>query len=104
MGRWGWADGHSGLARATNDVTDGIRSVSSLLVAGRLLVHSSFEGSLGELPACSRDPKATERGEDAPLKIDNHSADALRFVHLTTHEWRPPAHRNMSDQVRRRPV
>ncbi|MEU9140390.1 PBSX family phage terminase large subunit [Streptomyces sp. NPDC048404] len=84
-----WQDGHPGLARATNDVTDGIRSVAALLAAGRLLVHESCEGLLAELPAYSWDPKATERGEDAPLKVNDHSADALRYVvHSTAHEWR----------------
>ncbi|MBI0374739.1 PBSX family phage terminase large subunit [Streptomyces albiflaviniger] len=84
-----WQDGHPGLARASNDVADGIRSVSSLLAAGRLLVHESCEGLLDELPGYSWDPKATERGEDAPLKVDDHSADALRYVaHSTAHEWR----------------
>ncbi|WP_282792079.1 PBSX family phage terminase large subunit [Streptomyces sp. CC224B] len=84
-----WQDGHPGLARAANDVTDGIRSVSSLLAADRLLVHESCEGLLAELPGYSWDPKATERGEDAPIKVDDHSADALRYVvHSTAHEWR----------------
>jgi PBSX family phage terminase large subunit len=84
-----WQDGHPGLARATNDVTDGIRSVAALLAADRLLVHASCAGLLDELPGYSWDPKATERGEDAPLKIDDHSADALRYVvHSTAHEWR----------------
>jgi PBSX family phage terminase large subunit len=84
-----WQDGHPGLARASNEVADGIRSVSSLLAADRLLVHESCEGLLGELPGYSWDPKATERGEDAPLKVDDHSADALRYaVHSTAHEWR----------------
>lgn len=84
-----WADGYPGLARASNEVADGIRSVSSLLAAGRLLVHRSAEGLLGEMPGYSWDPKATERGEDAPLKFDDHSADALRYVvHSTAHEWR----------------
>lgn len=84
-----WQDGHPGLARATNDVTDGIRSVSSLLAADRLLVHGACEGLLAELPGYSWDPKATERGDDAPIKVDDHSADALRYViHSTAHEWR----------------
>ncbi|TGB14411.1 PBSX family phage terminase large subunit [Streptomyces sp. MZ04] len=84
-----WQDGHPGLARATNDVTDGIRSVSSLLAADRLLVHDSCEGLLAELPGYSWNSKATERGEDAPIKVDDHSADALRYViHSTSHEWR----------------
>ncbi|PJN40502.1 terminase [Streptomyces sp. CB02959] len=85
-----WQDGHPGLARASNAVADGIRSVSSLLAAGRLLVHQSCEGLLAELPGYSWDPKATERGVDAPLKVDDHSTDALRYaVHSTAHEWRP---------------
>ncbi|WP_208974124.1 PBSX family phage terminase large subunit [Streptomyces malaysiensis] len=80
-----WQDGHPGLARASNEVADGIRSVSSLLAAGRLLVHESCEG----LPGYSWDPKATERGEDAPLKVDDHSANALRYaVRSSAHEWR----------------
>ncbi|WP_238545329.1 MULTISPECIES: hypothetical protein [Streptomyces] len=84
-----WQDGHPSPARASNEVADGIRSVSSLLAAGRLLVHQSCEGLLTELPGYSWDPKATARGEDAPLKVDDHSADALRYVaHSTAHEWR----------------
>ncbi|MEV4036381.1 PBSX family phage terminase large subunit [Streptomyces umbrinus] len=84
-----WQDGHPGLARATNDVVDGIRSVAALLAADRLLVHASCAGLLDELPGYSWDPKATDRGEDAPLKIDDHSADATRYVvHSTAHEWR----------------
>ncbi|MER7726401.1 PBSX family phage terminase large subunit [Streptomyces sp. NPDC096323] len=84
-----WQDGHPGLAKAANDVADGIRSVSSLLAADRLRIHASCEGLLSELPGYSWDPKATARGEDKPLKIDDHSADALRYVvHSTAHEWR----------------
>ncbi len=84
-----WQDGYPGIARASNEVASGIRSVSSLLAAGRLLVHESCEGLLDELPGYSWDPKATARGEDAPLKVDDHSCDALRYViHSTAHEWR----------------
>ncbi|GGR80877.1 phage terminase large subunit [Streptomyces aureoverticillatus] len=97
-----WQDGHPGLARASNEVADGIRSVSSLLAADRLLVHESCEGLLGELPGYSWDPKATERGEDAPLKVDDHSADALRYVvHSTSHEWRHLLTAPASDTARR---
>ncbi|MEV0260390.1 hypothetical protein AB0I49_03470 [Streptomyces sp. NPDC050617] len=86
-----WQDGHPGLVCASNEVADGIRSVSSLLVADRLRVHVSCEGLLGELPGYSWDPKATERGEDAPRGgVDDHSADAVRYaIHSTAHKWRP---------------
>lgn len=84
-----WQDDYPGLAKATNDVGDGIRSVAAALAAGRLLVHESCEGLLAELPGYAWDPKATKRGEDKPLKVDDHSADALRYVvHSTAHEWR----------------
>ncbi|GAA3237218.1 PBSX family phage terminase large subunit [Streptomyces lavendulae] len=84
-----WQDGAPGLARADNRVVDGIRSVSSLLAAGRLLVHRSCTGLLEELPGYSWDPTATARGEDKPIKLADHSADALRYVvHSTAHEWR----------------
>ncbi|MFJ5063737.1 hypothetical protein ACIP96_30515 [Streptomyces nigra] len=39
-----WADGMPGLARANNDVRDGIRSVAAALAGGLLYVHESCEG------------------------------------------------------------
>lgn len=84
-----WEDGAPGMAKATNDVTDGIRSVSSLLAAGRLMVHESCEGLITELPGYAWDQKASDAGEDKPLKVADHSCDALRYVvHSTAHEWR----------------
>lgn len=84
-----YEDGLPNIARATNDVIDGIRSVSSALAADRFRVHASCEGLLSELPGYSWDPKATERGEDRPLKVDDHSCDATRYaLHSTAHEWR----------------
>ncbi|MFD8611068.1 PBSX family phage terminase large subunit [Streptomyces sp. NPDC059631] len=84
-----YEDGLPNIARATNEVVGGIRSVSSVLAANRLYVHTSCEGLLSELPGYSWDPKATERGEDRPLKVDDHSCDALRYaVHSTALEWR----------------
>ncbi len=84
-----WTDGHEGTAKARNDVLDGIRSVSTALDSGLLYVHRSCEGLLGELPAYAWDPAASAKGEDRPIKRDDHSADALRYaVHSTAHEWR----------------
>ncbi|MEU5366611.1 hypothetical protein ABZ354_24605 [Streptomyces sp. NPDC005925] len=51
-----WQDRHPGLARASNEVDDGIRSVSSLLTAGWLLVYESSEGLLAELPGYGWNP------------------------------------------------
>ncbi len=84
-----WEDGHPGTARARNDVLDGIRSTSTVLDCGLLRVHRSCEGLLGELPGYSWDASAAAAGEDKPIKRDDHSADALRYVvHSTAAEWR----------------
>lgn len=85
-----WADGHPGVTRAVNDVIDGIRSVSVALASDVLRIHRSCEGLLGELPNYVWSEEAAARGEDKPVKKDDHSVDALRYViHSTAHEWRP---------------
>ncbi|MCA1218847.1 PBSX family phage terminase large subunit [Streptomyces sp. 8L] len=84
-----WADEYEGVARAVNDVVDGIRSVANLLGAGLLRVHRSCEGLLDELPGYVWDEKAAAAGQDKPVKQADHSCDALRYVvHSTAHEWR----------------
>ncbi len=84
-----WADGFSGVARANNSVSDGIRSVANLLDSGRLLIHRSCQGLLAEFPSYVWDDAAAARGEDRPVKANDHSLDALRYaVHSTAHEWR----------------
>ncbi|MFE1773749.1 PBSX family phage terminase large subunit [Streptomyces sp. NPDC059008] len=84
-----WNDGHPGIARANNDVLDGIRSTATALDSGLLRIHRSCTGLLDELPAYAWDPAASERGEDKPIKRDDHGVDALRYaVHSAAHEWR----------------
>ncbi|MCT9090600.1 PBSX family phage terminase large subunit [Streptomyces sp. ASQP_92] len=84
-----WADGHPGIARADNTVLDGIRSVASALDSGLLRLHRSCTGLLDELPGYVWSDQAAARGEDKPVKANDHSVDALRYaVHSTAHEWR----------------
>lgn len=77
-------DGWARPKDAENDVLDGIRYTASLLSAGRLLIHRSCEHLLRELAGYVWDPKAQERGQDAPLKVDDHGPDALRYGCFTT--------------------
>ncbi|WP_369377643.1 PBSX family phage terminase large subunit [Streptomyces sp. cg36] len=84
-----WTDGHPGIARADNTVLDGIRSVASALDSGLLRIHRSCAGLLDELPGYVWSDEAAARGEDRPVKKDDHSVDALRYaVHSTANEWR----------------
>jgi PBSX family phage terminase large subunit len=69
---------------ADNAVLDGIRTVSALLSTGRLRVHRRCKGFIGEVPGYSWDPKAAQRGEDAPIKAADHALDGCRYGVFTT--------------------
>ncbi|HEX2317168.1 MAG TPA: terminase family protein [Thermomonospora sp.] len=85
-----WRDGLANVADADNQVREGIRLVSSLLATGRLLVHASCRGWIGEIGGYSWDPGAAAKGRDAPVKTDDHSLDAGRYaVKSAEWAWRP---------------
>lgn len=85
-----WRDGWSPFP-ADNAVADGIRTVSGLLAAGRLKVHRSCKHLIDEFPSYSWDPKRAQHGVDAPVKVEDHGLDALRYaVHTTEASWRRP--------------
>ncbi|MEU5979399.1 PBSX family phage terminase large subunit [Streptomyces sp. NPDC047315] len=80
----------SGVMPADNTVLDGIRTIASLFAADRLRVHRSCAGLIDELPGYSWDDEKAEKGEDAPIKLEDHSCDALRYGIRTTEAlWRP---------------
>lgn len=82
-------DGVGRVMEADNRVLDGIRTVASLLNSGRLLISDRCTGLLAELPEYAWDPKATAKGEDRPLKENDHSCDATRYaIHSTRTSWR----------------
>lgn len=73
-----------------NDVLDGIRTVSSLFALDRLFIHRSCRNLLNELPSYSWDDSKAAKGEDAPIKVDDHAVDAMRYaIHTTEAAWRP---------------
>jgi PBSX family phage terminase large subunit len=79
-----------GLTPANNSVLDGIRTVSSLLASDQLRVHASCKPLISEMASYSWDDKATELGQDKPLKVADHAVDALRYgIHTTEALWRP---------------
>lgn len=84
------ADRVHGLTPANNEVVDGIRTVSSLIAADRLRVHESCTPLIEELSSYSWDDKETAKGNDKPMKVADHAADALRYgIHTTQTLWRP---------------
>jgi PBSX family phage terminase large subunit len=78
------------LQAADNTVIDGIRGVASLLGAGRLRIHASCTGLIDEMVGYAWDTKASDDGEDKPIKAADHGPDALRYALRTTEAlWRP---------------
>ena len=83
------ADGLTNVINGDNNVLYGIRTTASLLSTGKLLVADRCRGFIQEVPGYSWDQKATEKGEDKPLKVADHSLDGGRYVIATTEtNWR----------------
>lgn len=68
--------------RSPGSVLDGIRDYATLLTARKLFYTRNVRdrGGLVELSGYVWDPKAQARGEDKPLKQNDHDPDAQRYV------------------------
>ena len=71
------------VRQAKNDVIDGIRTVARMMDNGELCVHVSCKNLIRELQSYVWDSKAQARGEDKPLKQDDHGPDSLRYLAFT---------------------
>lgn len=81
-------DGVRGLMSAHNDVMRGIRTVASLLATDRLRISDRCTNLIDEIPGYMWDPDATKDGKDAPIKVNDHFCDALRYgVYSTSSLW-----------------
>lgn len=67
------------VMKADNDVLDGIRFMAECLVNGRIKYLETCVHTFDEFGLYSWDPKAAERGEDAPIKENDHCMDADRY-------------------------
>lgn len=84
-----WRDDRSlGIRLADNAVLDGLRVCASALGSDRVRVHRSCSGLISEFPGYVWDPAKQARGEDAPLKMNDHGLDAFRYAMLgMAHVW-----------------
>lgn len=64
---------------AINDVLDGITDVSTMIGSNKLFFDESCKHTLAEFGLYSWDTKASERGEDKPVKEHDHCMDAVRY-------------------------
>lgn len=77
------------LEDADNAVVPGIRKMSSLLNGGELLVAERCKNLRREFASYVWDTKAQLRGEDRPLKQNDHALDALRYIINSVGEGAP---------------
>lgn len=73
--RRGWR-----VIKANNDVGEGIRLMAEMLTAGRLMIAPECTDTLREFSAYIWDSSAAGRGEDRPLKQNDHAMDMLRYA------------------------
>ncbi|MDO4170782.1 MAG: PBSX family phage terminase large subunit [Lachnospiraceae bacterium] len=64
---------------ARNDVLDGIVDVGTMLNNDRLYFSARCKGTIEEFGIYIWDQKAADRGEDKPVKDNDHGMDAVRY-------------------------
>lgn len=63
-----------------NEVLAGITLMTDLVARGEVSIHQSCTNLIREIQGYCWDDKAAKRGEDKPIKINDHCCDALRYV------------------------
>ena len=77
------------VREADNDVLDGIRRTGTLFAHRCLLVNeANCMGLIDELETYMWDDKAALRGEEKPVKQQDHGPDALRYFVNYLPDWR----------------
>ena len=71
--------GHFHVKPADNTVLDGIRNTATALNSGAIFICDCCERTIGEFESYVWDEKAAERGEDKPIKENDHAMDAMRY-------------------------
>lgn len=74
--------GHKVL-KAKNDVQDGIRMVGTMLNQDKIKFSSACVNTQKEFSSYVWDAKAAQRGEDKPVKANDHAMDAIRYFVAT---------------------
>ncbi|WFA10346.1 PBSX family phage terminase large subunit [Tissierella sp. Yu-01] len=71
------------IKKAKNDVLDGIRFVATLLNQGKIAFAKECKNTILEFNSYIWDVKASEKGEDKPIKQHDHCMDAVRYFCYT---------------------
>jgi PBSX family phage terminase large subunit len=90
---------------AINDVVPGIKTVGKFIAGKNLVIHKSCRTLIDHIQSYAWCPKAADRGEDKPIKKNDHITDALRYSCHTAFpqgEFDSPDENLTIDQIRRK--
>lgn len=73
---------------ANNEVLDGIRKVSTLLAKRKILIRDTCACLIDEMGTYLWDEKAAQHGVEKPVKVSDHSCDAIRYRVNALPDWR----------------
>lgn len=73
---------------ADNSVLDGIQTIGVLLEKGKLFIHEDCTETIKEFESYIWDEKASAKGEDKPIKDNDHCLDAIRYAIHTSSDGR----------------
>jgi len=65
---------------ANNDVLYGIKLMMQLVANKNLVVHESCKNLIDQMQSYAWDPKAADKGEDKPIKLNDHANDGCRYL------------------------
>lgn len=65
---------------ANNDVLFGIKSMTQYIAGKNLLIHKSCSNLIEQCQSYAWDPVYANRGEDKPIKNNDHAVDSCRYL------------------------
>ncbi len=68
------------VVHANNDVVGGITYTCSEMAKGNLFICEECVNTIRQIEGYVWDHKASQRGEDAPVKVEDDACDALRYA------------------------
>lgn len=90
---------------AKNDVLPGVKTVGTFISNKNLVIQKGCTTLIDHIQSYAWDPKAADRGEDKPLKVNDHICDALRYACYSAFpraEFSHPDENLTIDQLRRK--
>lgn len=74
---------------ANNEVLDGIRMTQTMMSKRKIKINKKCEMTQMELQSYRWDEKASQRGEEQPMKTGDHACDAMRYyIKTKIKAWR----------------